>query len=71
MAAVSVGMLAVGVAASITAGATGAHADAEAEFRSVNTVFLVQQGGEWFTVKVDFLMQDRGDGNFEAEAENA
>ncbi len=71
MAAVSLGMLALGVAASVYAGATGAQAASGAEFRSVDTVFLVEQGGEWYTVKVDFLMEDPGDGSFEAAAAEA
>lgn len=71
MAAVSLGMLAWGVAASIYFGATGVHADSAPLYRDVDSVFLVQQDGQWYTVKIDFLMQDRGDGAFDADAANA
>lgn len=71
MAAVSGAMLAWGIAASIYFDATGVHADAAQQYRDVDTAFLVQQDGEWYTVKVDFLMQDRGDGTFEADAASA
>lgn len=68
MAAVSLGMLAWGVAASIYFGATGVRADSAPLYRDVDSVFLVQQDGQWYTVKIDFLMEDRGDGAFEADA---
>jgi hypothetical protein len=71
MAAVSLGMLAWGVAASIYFGATGVRADSAPLYRDVDSVFLVQQDGQWFTVKIDFLMEDRGDGAFEADADTA
>lgn len=71
MAAVSVGMLAWGVAASIYFGATGVHADSAPKFRDVDSFFLVEQDGQWYTVKIDFLVQDRGDGAFDTDAANA
>lgn len=68
MAVGSLGMLVWGIAASVYYGTTGAHAETGPQFHDVDSVFLVQQDGEWFTVKVEFLIQDRGDGAFADDA---
>ncbi|WP_297677615.1 matrixin family metalloprotease [Tepidiforma sp.] len=63
--------LAWGLAAAILAGSTGARAEVTPRFRDVETVFLVAQGGQWYTVTISFFMYDDGSGNFAQAADTA
>lgn len=65
------GLFAWGIAAVISAGTTGARADARERFRDLEAVFLVPHDGNWFYVKVGFFMHDDGQGGFEAAADAA
>lgn len=67
----SLGALAGGVAAYAYASTTQVHAESQDGFRDMETVFMVPQDGEWFYVKVGFLMSDRGDGSFADDFANA
>ncbi len=67
----SFGLLAWGVAAITYFDTTGASAETGATFRDFDTEFVVPQNGQWYNVKISFLMHDDGTGNFEDAAETA
>ncbi|MEO8538614.1 MAG: matrixin family metalloprotease [bacterium] len=71
MAVVSLGLMAWGGAAYIYLGATSARADSGQNFHDVESVFIVPQNGEWYTVKIGFFMFDKGDGSFAGDADTA
>jgi len=68
---VSIGLVAWALAAVVYVSAPGAKADSGEKFRDVETVFLVPQDGQWYTVKIGFFMFDNGDGNFDQAADTA
>src|SRR5690606_6690032 len=54
-----------GMAAYIYVGAGGVSAESNPTFRDIETVLVVPQDGEWFTVKIAFFMFDDGTGTFD------
>ncbi|MGE3077185.1 MAG: matrixin family metalloprotease [Dehalococcoidia bacterium] len=67
----SLSALAWGVAAYAYAGTTQAHAESADGFRDMDTVFMVPQDGQWYYVKVEFFMYDKGDGTFADDVASA
>ena len=68
---ISIGLLAWGLAAIAYVNSTGASAEENTQFHDVDVVMLVPDDGEWYTVAVEMLVLDAGDGAFERDVERA
>jgi hypothetical protein len=68
---VSLGLLAWGLAAIGYVNSTGARAEENPQFHDIDVVMLVPDEGEWYTVAVEMLILDSGDGKFERVVETA
>ena len=68
---VSLGLLAWGLAAVGYVNSTHASAEENPRFHDIDVFMLVPQGGQWYTVGVEMLVLDSGDGTFEEDVEKA
>lgn len=68
---VSLGLLAWGLAAVAYVDTSGAHAETNPQFHDVDVVMLVPRDGQWYTVAVEMLVLDDGDGSFGQDVETA
>ena len=68
---VSLGLLAWGLAAVAYVNTTGAYAETNPQFHAVDVAMVVPQGGELYTVAVEMLILDSGNGTFEQDVATA
>lgn len=67
----SLGLLAWGLAAIGYVNSTAASAEETPQFHDIDVVMLVPDKGQWYTVAVEMLVLDSGDGTFEQDVETA